>query len=496
MKPFQLESRLLAVLSLAACVVEPAPPGHVGPTENLDAPEQGDVPPIDQIEGGSLQVVSAPAQWGTVAVEVGSLPEGEVWVLASDRRGSTMVAGVPTNLLRPRVVARIEPGRRSAQVVEGPHGVATPIGSTLHLQAVSLDGTWKTAVVADEVVMIEPECGDAVMAATFFQTWEPGLNVVACNLDMVPGLCEPAGQVDGTRALDIGFGIRPEAYTVAHGACPEPGAVSACCYSFSVVDEPNPDRQGTNGGGGNGGWDQGRPFRVAGESRAAAPAVTGRANRAPTECPSAIRSDVAAAWLSAAMAEHASVAAFARFTLELIELGAPLSLVAAATRAQQDEIRHTELALQVASGLTGQAYEPSPLSTAGALERRDLRTVTMDVVREGCINETLSALEAMQARDAASDPAARRALTEIADDEARHAELAWAFVRWALGQPGTESLREEVLEVLAAYVPGPPGAVDPYGGDKARFGVLDAQRRHRVAVRGQEMIARCASALA
>lgn len=54
-------------------------------------------------------------------------------------------------------------------------------------------------------------------------------------------------------------------------------------------------------------------------------------------------------------------------------------------------------------------------------------------------------LEAAQraAADSAEPPAVRMALQSIARDEARHAELAWAFVRWALAV-GDASLRARV----------------------------------------------------
>ena len=46
------------------------------------------------------------------------------------------------------------------------------------------------------------------------------------------------------------------------------------------------------------------------------------------------------AWLADALLEHASIASFSRFTLELMALGAPPSLVAASLAAGDDEIRH------------------------------------------------------------------------------------------------------------------------------------------------------------
>ena len=56
----------------------------------------------------------------------------------------------------------------------------------------------------------------------------------------------------------------------------------------------------------------------------------------------------------------------------------------------------------------------------------------------------------------ATDPAVRRALSAIAEDESRHAELAWRTVAWAI-ERGGEAVRVAVASVLedaARYVPG------------------------------------------
>src|SRR5262245_52773660 len=62
-------------------------------------------------------------------------------------------------------------------------------------------------------------------------------------------------------------------------------------------------------------------------------------------------SEAARRWARAAQYEHASVASFARFSLELLALGAPSDLIARAHRAAIDELEHTELALGVARAL-------------------------------------------------------------------------------------------------------------------------------------------------
>jgi len=153
---------------------------------------------------------------------------------------------------------------------------------------------------------------------------------------------------------------------------------------------------------------------------------------------------VAQAWARIGQMEHASVAAFARFALQLLQLGAPPALVELATQAMADETRHAKLAFGVAARYAGLPVGPGALDTERSLEATSLSEIVRLVVREGCIGETCAALEAREAALHAHAPELALLLGGIADDEARHAELAWRFVSWALERsPG------EVGAVLA-----------------------------------------------
>jgi hypothetical protein len=130
--------------------------------------------------------------------------------------------------------------------------------------------------------------------------------------------------------------------------------------------------------------------------------------------------------------EHASIAAFARFSLQLLSLGAPPELVDACTRALADETAHTRLCFGIASAYAGHALGPGPLDVSGSLELTSLADIVDLVIAEGCFGETSAALQALEAGAAARDPAICAAYARIAVDEERHAELAFHFVRWAL----------------------------------------------------------------
>lgn len=181
-----------------------------------------------------------------------------------------------------------------------------------------------------------------------------------------------------------------------------------------------------------------------------------------------LRARLARRWTERARFEHASVASFARFSMALLACGAPPALVAASHRAALDEVRHAQVALAFASDHAGHPLDFGPLDIGGALDGcLSLEAVTVSTVIEGCVGETLAAIEVASSAAAARSGAVRGALRAIAEDETKHAELAWAFVRWAVGRGG-DALRGRVAaafaqafeRVLAGPVSGDEGAPD------------------------------------
>lgn len=486
-----LELRLLALLGAGCTVTQTTPPDV---TEQPNVPQPGAV----AVESGTLRVLRSPQAWSDVIVGIEDAPVGaEVWVIAGRSRGRSTIRDVRVEIASPTIIARIDVTESSFQVTAA-HGQKALTRDLLYFQAVSADGTWSTDVSQNAIEPLSLECGPAMMG----NLWVPeevwgGLNaVVVCDTEPVPGYCPAAEDVGINTAFLESVGLNIPEGVVAGAVCFEPRATSACCYNVQMEygwDSGTWDTAAIGGGGG-GGW-SGRPFRVDGEVRVSGVRPTGTAIEAG-DCPEALRGDLVRGWMKIGLEEHASVAAFARFTLELMQLGAPLELIQEATAAQLDEVRHTQLAFAMASRFAGEILVPEGLSMQGALDGRDLRAVTLDVVREGCINETISTLIAMEARDHALDADARAAHVTITADETRHAELSWKFVRWALAQPGTEALRAEVLAILRSHAPEVHSAEAPDAAALAHYGVLSDHRRERVACRAQAVIQRCTDALA
>lgn len=200
--------------------------------------------------------------------------------------------------------------------------------------------------------------------------------------------------------------------------------------------------------------------------------------------------------------EHASVAAFARFVLELLSLGAPPELVTAATDALADETAHARICYALASAYAGQALGPAKLDVTGALQDSSLEGIVMRAVLEGCVGETLAAIEASEAASHAADKLLRSALSRIAEDEARHAELSWRFLRWALSLGGS-ALRSAVQRAfreaesrLASSLMIHPSAEPATEAELRAHGVLSPARSAQLARQVFDAVVRpCASAL-
>ena len=224
----------------------------------------------------------------------------------------------------------------------------------------------------------------------------------------------------------------------ADAACGPDPSTSECCYI--VV----------------GGCPVGRPFIVEGSARIAAleegDGWARSASIAGSPDVSALdettRAALAAFWAEEGLYEHASIASFARFVLQLLSVGAPADLVERAQRAQTEELEHARVCFSMASAYAGKSSRPGRLDLSRGLDAAfDPVAIAVAVASEGCIAETVAALQIAAARDVATDECVRRALTVLAEQESEHAMLSWRYLRWAL-ERGDARLREEVAQVF------------------------------------------------
>ncbi len=258
--------------------------------------------------------------------------------------------------------------------------------------------------------------------------------------------CAPVGQVAAAAAQPVERGC-PESFnhgelyysldradTAAHA-----GQGEACCYDY------------------NDGCMKGRPL-LDGGLLSVAPVRAGggwaRRGAAPdvAALPSALRAALAAGWLEDALLEHASIASFARATLELMALGAPPALLADTQRAALDEVRHAELCFGLVERYLGRRVAPGPLAAATP-RPAELTRFAVDTFVEGCVAETVATLAATRALAGCRDQEVARVLARIVRDETRHAALAWRTVAWALargGAPVAAALRAQAAAMMPA----------------------------------------------
>jgi len=200
--------------------------------------------------------------------------------------------------------------------------------------------------------------------------------------------------------------------------------------------------------------------------------------------PHEISAQIVAAWAHDAAMEHASIASFARFTLELLAVGAPPKLLLASQDAARDEVQHALKCFTIASRLAGKRLGPGPLDVAGVAPACGLESVVTATVKEGCIAETLSAVLARERSEGDRDEELRTALSKIAEDEGRHAELAWRFVAWAVERGGAP-IRAAALRAFDEAMEHPPSGFNPVLRDVPReqvraYGLLDEAAAHAV----------------
>jgi len=181
-----------------------------------------------------------------------------------------------------------------------------------------------------------------------------------------------------------------------------------------------------------------------------------------------------------ALLEHASVAAFAQVSLELLSLGAPPDLIEAAHRAALDEIRHARMCWSVLAALEGAPRGPSPMAIppAGAV---DPEQVLVNTVIDGCVGETLGSLLFAEAARRCTVPALADMYATIAEEEAEHATLAFRIVQFLAS---ADDSRVERALVAAACVTTTTSDATP----APDLGVLDAATQRDVLERGHREV--------
>src|SRR5206468_4310751 len=97
-------------------------------------------------------------------------------------------------------------------------------------------------------------------------------------------------------------------------------------------------------------------------------------------------------WLLSSLAEHASIASFSKFTLDLMALGAPLHLIEAAQQAAIDEIRHARISFDMFEKISGHSVALDDFPNHALEVSPNINSVSEALFWEACFNETISAI--------------------------------------------------------------------------------------------------------
>jgi len=156
--------------------------------------------------------------------------------------------------------------------------------------------------------------------------------------------------------------------------------------------------------------------------------------------PGEVKEKVARHYQLQGLAEHASVASFARTVLKLMAFGAPASLVDSTLEAAREEVQHAQMAFALARAISD-PFKVSPLELDGVVieARPNLTEFIEQTISEACVAETVAVVRAAAALQFAEDKAVRRFLHVIVAEEQRHAKLAWSTLAWALLNSGSQA---------------------------------------------------------
>jgi hypothetical protein len=194
-----------------------------------------------------------------------------------------------------------------------------------------------------------------------------------------------------------------------------------------------------------------------------------------TECPSGRRpaslraspivpkgNPVGAHFATAARLEAAAIPAFQILAGELAAHRAPRQLIRAANCSMVDELCHAR-----AMGAIARRYGATPIQPELGThpKGRSIEAIAAENAIEGCARETYGALLALWQSRNAMDPVVAATMASIAEDEARHAELAWEVAAWAesklspAARSRTVAARDQALAELNVAVVSPPSSL-------------------------------------
>ncbi len=212
---------------------------------------------------------------------------------------------------------------------------------------------------------------------------------------------------------------------------------------------------------------------------------------------------VAEAWRENGRTEHASVAAFAKLTMDLVALGAPEALLRVAQEDAHDEIRHARACFSLARDMDGMDQSPGPFpqprgfSFGTRFRSIRLARLAVESLIDGALHEGLSAAVISKLATQTTVPVIASTLRGLAADEGRHAAHGWDVVEWCLQEGGggvAAALRGAML-ALPEEIPPENEPAAAASGEWQRFGIAGRRLKQGEYAKAQAALARRLGAL-
>lgn len=147
--------------------------------------------------------------------------------------------------------------------------------------------------------------------------------------------------------------------------------------------------------------------------------------------PEESRSILAAIWQERGASELKVAGGFSAVSAQLIEHGTADSVLKIVSRAVRDEVRHAEIAVDMAARYRASAIEwppPAPFPVPVLAPADGRLRATLLVIAMCCINETLACAILEGQLSIATSPLTRAALQSVLADEIDHARAGWAHI--------------------------------------------------------------------
>ncbi|MBX2797524.1 MAG: ferritin-like domain-containing protein [Myxococcales bacterium] len=185
-------------------------------------------------------------------------------------------------------------------------------------------------------------------------------------------------------------------------------------------------------------------------------------------------------WRNRVAAEYRSAALTAQVVHWTIMAALPEELVTRALRIVQDELDHARLSHDCLVALGGEDL-PAVLDATALQEpvtEGILAALVDSVTRNFCLGETLAVPLFNAMRKHTTHPAARKVLTRVLKDEARHRQFGWDALD-ALLELDVDGVTARVQQRLPSFLEdlrqayAPEGTAEPLRADERAAGLLD-----------------------